>query len=120
MPKGRRSTGVTLMMALVLPLGLSCLVCQDMTTARMAYCAATDADRPRVGATMDWCQSMRADQELLVQKIQQFQSPLMLVSSPIPAFVRPTDTYFGFSVASTTDLKAESPPKYILLGSFLI
>ena len=121
MRRVRRPTGVALMMALFLSLGLPCLVCQDMTPERMTSRAATDVDCQRVGATMDWCQSIRADQDILVEQIQGLQSPLALVSSAIHALVRPTDTYFGFSVASTTtDVKAASPPKYILLGSFLI
>lgn len=116
----RRSTSVALMMALGLSLGLPCLVCQDMTPERMTSCAATDVDCQRVGATMDWCQSIRADQDILVEQSQGLQSPLALVSSAIHALVRPTDTYFGFSVARTTEVEAASPPKYILLGSFLI
>ena len=120
MRRVRWATGVALMVALFLSLGLPCFVCQDMTTEHMAHSAAADADRQSVGATMDWCQSIRADQDMLVQQISGLRSPLALVSSAIPALVRPPDTSFGFYVVSTTHLKAASPPKYVLLGSFLI
>ena len=84
----------------------------------MACCVATDHDCQR--AAEDCCQSERAEQEQLVKQIQQLVPPLAVVTSTIPALVHLPDTHFGFYVVSTTELKAASPPKYLLLASFLI
>ncbi len=108
------------MMALVLSLGAQCVVGQEMGTAQMACCVATDHDCQGAAASEDCCQSERAEQEQLVKQIQQLVPPLAVATSTIPALVRLPDMHVGFYVVSTTELKAASPPKYVLLASFLI
>ena len=121
MPKVRRSTGVALMMALVLSLGAQCLVGQDMTTAQMAWCCATtDHDCQGAAAAEECCQSERAEQDQLLQQSRQLVPPLAVVTSTLPALVPPLDTYVSVFDVDTTELKAASPPKYVLLASFLI
>lgn len=107
------------MTAFVLSVGAQCLVGQEMTTAQMACCAATDHDCGAAAATEDCCQSERAQQEQLLTQAQHLVPPLALVSSTIPALVPLLNTY-TFTFVDTTALKAASPPKYILLASFLI
>ncbi|MBI4263811.1 MAG: hypothetical protein HY657_05525 [Acidobacteria bacterium] len=120
MSKVRRSTGVPLMMALVLSLGAQCLVGQDMTTAQMACCAATDHDCGAAAATEDCCQSERAEQDQLLTQAQHLVPPVALIASTIPALVPPLNTYASAFDVNTTELRAASPPKYVLLASFLI
>lgn len=108
------------MTAFALSLGAQCVVGQEMRTAQMACCVATDHDCQGAAASEDCCQSERAEQEQLVEQIQQLVPPPAVVMSTISALVRLPDTHFGFYVVSTTELKAASPPKYVLLGSFLI
>ncbi|MBI2829258.1 MAG: hypothetical protein HYX77_08320 [Acidobacteria bacterium] len=119
MPKVR-STGVALVMALMLSLGAECLVGQEMAAAQMACCADTDHDCGAAATTEDCCQSERADQDRLVNQAQQPVPPLVLVASTIPALVLPPNTYASAFGVNTTELKAASPPKYVLLASFLI
>lgn len=120
-PKVRRSIGVALMMALVLSIGVQCVVGQEMTTAQMACCVGTDHDCGSAAAAEDCCQSERAGQEQLLNKvqIQQLVPPLAFVTSAVPALTRPAETHVAFHV-NTTELKGASPPKYVLLAAFLI
>lgn len=119
MLRARRSTSLALMTAFVLSLGAQCLVGQEMTTAQMACCAATDHDCGAAAATEDCCQGERAEQDQLLTQAQHLVPPVALITSTIPALV-PTDTYTSAFDVNTTELKAASPPKYVLLASFLI
>lgn len=116
----RRSTSLALMTAFVLSLGAQCLVGQEMTTAQMACCAATDHDCGTAAATEDCCQSERAEQDQLLTQAQQLVPPVALITSTIPALAPPPNTYASAFDVNTTELKAASPPKYVLLASFLI
>jgi len=120
MPRVRWSTSLVLMIAFVLSLGAQCLVGQEMTTAQMACCAATDHDCGAAAAAEDCCQSERGDQALLLQQPQRPVAPLTLVTSTIPAPDAPPDTYASAFDVNSTVLKAASPPRYVLLASFLI
>lgn len=123
MPKVRRSTGVALTMALMLSIGVQCLVGQKMTTAQMACCAAADHDCQAAISTEDCCRTESSEQEQLVYQVQQLVPPVALATSTILALLRPSDTYAASAAAigaDTAKLKASSPPTYVLLASFLI
>lgn len=107
------------MMALMLSLGAQCLVGQEMTTAQMACCAATDHDCEGPGAVQECCQSERAEQAQLVKQTPQIVPPVVLLTRVAAALVRPPCTRSAFEVR-TTPLKGSSPPTYVLLATFLI
>lgn len=119
--KVRRSIGVALMMALVLSIGVQCVVGQEMTTAQMACCVGTDHDCGSAAADAECCQSERAEHSQLFSKVQieQLVPPLALITSAVPALTRPAETHVAFHI-NTTELKGTSPPKYVLLAAFLI
>jgi hypothetical protein len=119
MPQARRSASLVLMMALMLSLGAQCLVGQAMTTAQMACCAGTDHDCDGMGARQDCCPSERAEQAQLVKQTLQVMPPVAVLTSAMAALVRPPQTHSAFDLR-TTPLKGSSPPKYILLATFLI
>lgn len=117
----RQSVGVALMMAFMLSIGLQCVVGQEMTTAQMACCAGTDHDCGTAAAAPECCQSDGVAQELLAALVKQVVFPPALVSSPVADLASPpdTDAASGFDI-DRAPLIAASPPKYVLLASFLI
>ena len=115
----RRSTALVLMTALALSVAAQCLVGQEMTAAQMACCAGTDHDCNSV-VTADCCRSEQADREQFVTAIQQLVSPPALASTAIAALVWPRSPERAASGHDATELQAPSPPKYVLLASFLI
>ena len=117
--KLRRSAALGLMAALMLSIGAQCLVGQDMTTAQMACCAGTEHDCGHAAVAQECCESERAEQERVVKQIHQPAPPLAIVTSAILPLIRLSDTYSAV-VVDTTTLKATSPPKYVILASFLI
>ena len=106
------------MTAFVLSLGAQCVVGQEMTTAQMACCEGTDHDCQRAGAAEDCCPNEGAEQQL-VKQVPPLVPPPAVIKCTIPALVSPTDTYSASDVDGSR-LKAVSPPKYVLLASFLI
>jgi hypothetical protein len=118
--KVRQCVGVALMMAFMLSIGLQCVVGQEMTTAQMACCAGTDHDCGTAAAP-ECCQSDGVAQELLAALVKQVVFPPALVSSTVADLASPpdTDAASGFDT-DRAPLIAASPPKYVLLASFLI
>lgn len=122
MPRVRQSIGVALMMALVLSIGAQCVVGQEMTTAQMACCAGTDHDCGTAAAAPECCQNDGAAQGALAAAlVQPVVFPPDLVSSVVVDFATPPDTHAasGINVDRPPSIAA-SPPKYVLLASFLI
>ena len=117
----RRSAALALVAALMVSIGAQCLVGHEMmTTAQMLCCAGTDHDCGGAAVAQDCCQSEQAEQDQLVSHIQQLVSRPALAPISIAAFVPPLDTYSPGFNQGTTELHAASPPKYVLLASFLI
>ena len=112
----RLATAVVLMAAFAPSLGVECVGGQEMETVQMACCVATGRDSH--GEAEDGCE--RAEQERLVTQIEPLGPPPAVLPIALPALVPPPDTYVGPSVVSTAELKAPSPPTYVLLGSLLI
>lgn len=117
--KLRRSAAFGLMAALMLSIGAQCLVGQDMTMAQMACCAGTKHDCGGAAVAQDCCQSERAEQVQLVKQSLQVAPPVAVLSHATVALVRPRDTRSVFEI-DTTPLQRSSPPKYVLLATFLI
>ena len=116
----RRSATVALVAMAVLSLGAECVAGQEMTTARMPCCVASDHDCHGATIADGCCQSERVRQERLVTQILRLEPSLAVVARTAPALVRLPDPRFGFYGASTTELKAASPLTYVLLSFFLI
>ena len=108
MAKVRRLASFALVTAVVLSLATQCLVGQEMTTAQMACCAATDHDCGQAAVAADCCDTERAEQERVVTQIHQPAPPVATVTSAILPLVRLADTYSAV-VVDTTTLKATSP-----------
>lgn len=105
--------------ALVLSLGAQCLAWQDMSAAQMACCAAIEHDCHAAAAAQDCCQTERGDQPQAAKQIQQLARPAAILTNTIPGLVRAPDLHSAFGMASVP-LTTASPPKYVLLASFLI
>lgn len=119
MLKLRRSAALGLMAALMLSIGAQCLVGQEMTTAQMVCCAGTEHDCGDAAVAQECCESERAEQAQLVTESLQVAPPVAVLSHAIVALVRPPDTRSALAI-ETTPLQASSPPKYLLLATFLI
>jgi hypothetical protein len=118
---GQRFLGAALVAAMVLSLGAQCLAGHEMTAAQMACCVGTDHDCRGVGAAEDCCQSEHAERDQLVAHLQQPVSPPARVNTAIAAFVEPVDARGAAAVALDTPSPiANSPPRYVLLETFLI
>ena len=117
--KLRRSAALGLMAALMLSIGAQCLVGQEMTTAQMACCVGTEHDCGDAAVAQECCESERAEQAQLVNQFLQVAPPVAVLSHATFALVRPPDTRSAFEL-ETTPLKGSSPPKYLLLATFLI
>ncbi|MGE3511873.1 MAG: hypothetical protein AB7N65_23650 [Vicinamibacterales bacterium] len=120
MSRMRRALSAFLLIALVVSLGAECFVSDEMNAAQMACCAAMGHDCEAAGPIEDCCRSEGGDQPQLVAKAQQPLTPPALVAS-LPELDVPikTQTFVSLDIESTR-LVADSPPKYILLATFLI
>lgn len=120
-PKVRRSIGVALMMALVMSIGAQCVIGGEMTTAQMACCVGTDHDCGTAAAAPDCCQSEVAAREQLAAHVQQVVFPPAPLTGAVADLTTPPDTasVHGFEI-DRVPLIAASPPKYVLLATFLI
>lgn len=120
MSRARGIVSTAVVAALMLSLGAQCLIGQEPTAAQMACCAGTDHDCPgeeTVEATC--CASEHAEQPKVPVYLKQVVPLPAVVSSPIVGHTHPPEARSAIHVESTP-LKAESPPKYVLLASFLI
>jgi len=116
----RRAFTAFLLIALVVSVGVECFVSDDMNAAQMACCAAMSHDCEAAGPTEDCCRTEGGDQPQLVAKAQQSITPPALVGS-LPELDVPIETHTSVSLdIESTRLVADSPPKYILLATFLI
>lgn len=118
--KLRRSAALGLIAALMLSIGAKCLVGQKMTTAQMVCCAGTEHDCGDAAVAQECCESERAEQaQLVVKQAPQVMPPVAVPTTVTAALVRPPQTRSALEVR-TTPLKGSSPPKYVLLATFLI
>lgn len=115
----RRLASVTLVTVMALSLAAQCLVGQEMTTAQMACCAGTEHDCGGAAVTEDCCQTERAEQAQLVNQLLQVAPPVAVLSHASFALVRPPEMRSAFELEAMP-VKASSPPKYVLLATFLI
>jgi hypothetical protein len=115
MPRVRRSIVVTLMAAIVLSIGAQCLAAED--AAEMPCCAEAGHDCHPAITSHDCCQLEQGGPQAPPGHLREAISPLALVPGHPVRDVRPS--VFVVRV-ETTIAPAVSPPKYLLLGSFLI
>ena len=116
----RRAFTAILLIALGVSLGAECFVSDEMTPEQMACCAAMNHDCETAGPTEDCCRSEAGDQPQLVAKAQHSITPPALVGSLLDLDVPiETHTFVSLDIESTR-LVADSPPKYVLLATFLI
>ncbi|MBI4486448.1 MAG: hypothetical protein HY655_10595 [Acidobacteria bacterium] len=114
----RRSAAVILMAALMPSIGVQCVAGQYTPAAQMACCTGAKHDCDGSAAVADCCQTDRAQQAQPFKKADPVLPPLVAIASHVPALIRPAPT--SVRADDRVPLTAVSPPKYVLLASFLI
>jgi hypothetical protein len=115
----RRAIATALTAALVFAAGAQCLVGHESTGGQMACCEGTDHDCHSTVAAPACCQNGSAEQAEVVAYLPPLVAPPVLNVSTVQALARPASEPSGIRI-ETTSLEGSSPPKYVLLGSFLI
>jgi hypothetical protein len=116
--KAHRLAGVVSVMVLVLSLGVECLAGPPLARAQMPCCSGGAHDCGAALTSANCCRSERAE-PAQVSKPPSPPAAATACVSAMAALVRPEDARPQFDIDGIPP-NGSSPPKYILLATFLI